>query len=254
MKKLLMILSLLLLVAGVATASASTYLYDFNTGTPTAEWSGPFNQESVQGYNGLGSGSNVFSGDFLRNESGGYGLTPTPTVLTLTGLPAHTSVSLSFLLAIIGSWDGTSNLSYAGYPYGPDFFNVSVDGRPIFSQTLTNFAGGSQSYSVNNRLGGLIDRGFNYTYPYNDSAYNLGLDPALQNIPHTGDTLTVEWFADGAGWQGINALFGNTHDESWAIDDVSITLNGPCVPLPGTLFLLGSGLLGLAGWRGLRTG
>ena len=80
--------------------------------------------------------------------------------------------------------------------------------------------------------GGLVDRGFNYTYPYNDSAYDLGLDTAFQNIPHTGDTLTVEWFADGAGWQGINALFGNTHDESWAIDNVSITLNGASVPLP----------------------
>ena len=78
MKKLLLFLSLLLLVAGAATASASTYFYDFNTGTPTAEWSGPFNQESVQGYDGLGSGSNAFSGDFLGMKAAGTALRRPP--------------------------------------------------------------------------------------------------------------------------------------------------------------------------------
>ena len=95
MKKFSMFLSLLLLVAGMGTASASTITFitlDFNHGMPTQMTGG--NLESVQGYAGLGSGSNVFSGNFLRNDSGGYGDTPTSpvvpqthTVLTLTGLP-----------------------------------------------------------------------------------------------------------------------------------------------------------------------
>ena len=114
----------------------------------SAQWSGITNLESVQGYAGLGTGSDVFSGNFLRNESGGYVSTPTPSVLTLTGLPAHTSVSLGFLLAVIDSWDGNSNEVIAHYPVGPDYFNVRVvDGNNIwtFSQTFTNFTNVSQS-------------------------------------------------------------------------------------------------------------
>jgi hypothetical protein len=36
-------------------------------------------------------------------------------------------------------------------------------------------------------------------------------------LAHTGSSLVVEFFADGSGWQGGG-------DESWAIDNVSITL------------------------------
>jgi hypothetical protein len=248
MKKLLMSLSLFLLVAGVGTASASTFSFDFDTGI-SPQWSGITDLESVQGYAGLGSGSNVFSGNFLRNESGGYGSPPTPTVLTLTGLPAHTSVSLGFLLAVIDSWDGNSNEQIEHYPVGPDYFNVRVDGTNIFSQTFSNFPGVSQTYQGVMLGSGLSARGFNPTWL--DSAYDLSLDPVFQNIPHTGATLTVAWFASGAGWQGENAIFGNTHDESWAIDNVRVDLNDVHAPLPPTFTLLGSGLLGL-GLLGFR--
>ena len=66
---------LVLLIAGVGTASATTYSFDFDTGI-SAQWSGITNLESVQGYAGLGTGSDVFNGNFLRNETGGYGSTP----------------------------------------------------------------------------------------------------------------------------------------------------------------------------------
>ena len=249
MKKLVILLSLVFLVANVGPASASSFFFDFNTGI-SSQWSGITDLESVQGYAGLGSGSNVFSGNFLRNDTGGYGSTPaspvvpqTPTVLTLTGLPAHTSVSLSFLLAVIDSWDGKSNAKILRYPVGPDYFNVTVDGTNIFSQTFSNFFGVSQSYSGPKLGWGLSPRGFNPIWL--DSAYDLGLDSVFQNIPHTGSTLTVEWFASGAGWQGDNLRFGGTQDESWAIDNVRVDLNGVHAPLPPTFALLGSGLLGL---------
>jgi hypothetical protein len=240
----------LCLAAAPAPATASTFYTDFSIGIPT-EMSGSANQwESVQGYAGLGTGSAVFSGDFLRNESGGYGTPATPTVLTLTGLPAHTSVSLGFLLAVIDSWDGNSNDIISGYPVGPDFFNVRVrDGNNIwsFSATFSNFSGNTQSYSGVKLGNGFSQRGFNSSWE--DSAYDMGLDPVFQNIPHTADTLIVEWFASGAGWQGKNVVFGTTHDESWAIDNVRVDLNP--VPLPSTALLLGSGFIGLAGfgWR-----
>jgi hypothetical protein len=244
MKKFLLFLSLLGLVAGEGTAGASTFFFNFDTGRPTQMTGG--NLESVQGYTGLGSGSNIFSGDFLRNESGGYGITPTPTKLILTGLPAHDRVRLGFLLAVIDSWDGNSKEKIDGYQVGPDYFNVKVDNILIFHQTFSNFPLVAQSYSGDRLGSGLSARGFNPSWL--DSAYDLSLD-----IPHTGATLTVKWFANGAGWQGINAQFGNTHDESWAIDNVRVDLfsNGVPVPLPASAPLLGAGLLGL-GLRGFR--
>ena len=263
MKKFSMVLGLLVLVVGMGTASASTITFislDFNQGMPSQITGG--NLESVQGYAGLGSGSNVFSGNFLRNDTGGYGPTPTSpvvpqthTVLTLTGLPAHTSVSLGFLLAVIDSWDGTSTEKFKGFPYGPDYFNVRVDNVSIFSQPLTNY-GAAQVPPLPADVQ-LLDwpknLGFNH---WDDSAYDLGLDPVFQNIAHTSNTLIVEWFASGAGWQGDNVRFGGSQDESWAIDNLRVDLNGvPApAPLPPTAFLLGSGLLGLGllGFRRMR--
>jgi hypothetical protein len=46
----------------------------------------------------------------------------------------------------------------------------------------------------------------------------MGNDPAFQQIPHTGPTVVIEWYANGAGWQGST-------DESWAIDDVFVSVS-----------------------------
>ena len=59
----------------------------------------------------------------------------THTVLTLTGLPAHTSVSLGFLLAVIDSWDGTSTESFEAFLTGRIISMSSVDNVLIFSAT-----------------------------------------------------------------------------------------------------------------------
>jgi hypothetical protein len=153
----------------------------------------------------------------LRNTSA----PPLNTTLTLTGLPPHTSISLGFLLAIIDSWDGIGDSN------GPDTFNVSVDGSRVFSEVFENSGGGIQSYVP--PPGVLLARkeslGFTPTDTYYaDSAYNMGLDPVFQNIPHTAGTLTIKWFAGGRVWQGGD-------DESWAIDNVEVILNGVVVPV-----------------------
>jgi hypothetical protein len=44
----------------------------------------------------------------------------------------------------------------------------------------------------------------------------MSLEPSLL-IPQTASSMTVEWFADGAGWQGGS-------DESWATENVQIGL------------------------------
>jgi len=81
-----------------------------------------------------------------------------------------------------------------------------------------------------------VQRGFNTYSQYTDLGYNMYLEPAFQNIAHTDSSLTISWFASGLKWQG-------EYDESWAIENVRVDV----VPLPPTLVLLGSGLLGLLG-------
>lgn len=206
---------------------------DFNSGLPP-EFSGITTLEGVQGYSGLGTGSNVFSGGFLRNTSAGN--PASASILSLTGLPTHTSIDLNFLLAIIDSWDGSN------YDYAPDILNVKVDGSTIFSETFDIFGYFDQSYKGNERGTTLTydtARGFS---SWNDAAYDMGLDPIFNNISHTSSTLTIEWFASGGGYQGGD-------DESWAIDNVQVILNADPIPEPATMLLLASGLVGLAGFK-----
>jgi hypothetical protein len=99
------------------------------------------------------------------------------------------------------------------------------------------------------QIGTVGHRGFADLYP--DRAYDMGLDPRLF-FAHTAATLTVQFFANGPGWQG-------GIDESWGIDNLEIILIVPevegtitSVPEPGTLLLVGGALL--AGARRLRSG
>lgn len=204
-------------------ASVTVFNTDFNSGVPP-EFGGAAALEGVQGFADLGTGPNVFGGNLLRNQSGdnyGGGLPPESTTLTLTGLPPHTSISLGFLLAIIDSWDGSV------CPEGPDLFNVTVDGFVIFSEAFENGGCGLQTYAPPEgvELARHTDLGFTPVGPnnyYRDSAYDMGLDPAFNNIPHTADTLTIEWFSSGDKWQG-------GADESWAIDNVQVIIPPPLV-------------------------
>ena len=147
-------------------------------------------------------------GKFLHNSSTGN--PAGASVLTLTGLPAHDSIDLDFVLALLDGWDGDG----AG---GPDRFNVTVDGVSVFSHSLSNTPGKPQSYTpvTGIKLIENSDRGFGAG---DDSFYELGRDAAFRNIPHTADTLAIRWFADGAGWTGGD-------EESWAIDNVRVRLN-----------------------------
>ena len=98
-----------------ANGVLTVFSTDFNSGVPP-QLSGTTTLIPVQGFAGLGTGGNVFSGNLLQNRTGGTVQNPgsvpqIPTTLTLTNLPTHSSIDLNFLLAIIASWDGTSNSS-----------------------------------------------------------------------------------------------------------------------------------------------
>ncbi len=187
------------------------YLFYYNNFdtlvTPSAGGSGSLVPSGA--FSGLGSGANTFSGDFLRNTSGGN--PGQATEIQLTGLPAHNFVNLGFLLAIIDSWEGTA---------GPDTFNVEIDGVSVLSASFSNLSAATQGYTAPaaSILALRQDLGFSTdTDAFKDSAYDASLFPELQNIAHTASTLTIRIYGSGAGWLGSD-------DESFAIDNLAVRL------------------------------
>ena len=148
-----------------------------------------------------------FEGNFLRNLTSGN--PADTTTITINDLPPHDRLSIGFVLAIIDSWDGDAG--------GGDFFTVRVDGENVFSHTFHSQDNGSQSYVAPQgvELARSIDLGFSSGPESLDSAYDLSKEPSLQDIAHSGESVTIEIFASGANWEGGD-------DESWAIDNFEV--------------------------------
>ncbi len=217
MRKHVVLLLAMVLVLGFGPA-ADAITYDFEAGVPTMFSGGT--RVSTSGYSTYGFGSYMYQDDSL-------------ITMQLTGLAAHTSIDLNFLLAIIDTWDGSSG------GWDPDIFRVTIDGHTTLSDTFDSFHLSDQSYSAPS--GGQLSWGSNlYGQSTGDGAYDMGIDGTFDNIAHTASTLTVRWSASSAGWQGGT-------DESFAIDNVEVILNGTTpIPEPTTMLLLATGLLGLA--------
>lgn len=157
----------------------------------------------------LGPVGNQFGASFLRSQ------TANVVTLTLTDLPAHSSLSLELLFAAIDSLDGTGT-----FPAG-DFLRITLDDVTIFRESFANAIDTQeQTYMPNEGvvLARRVDLGFagpgGY---YTDSAYDLGADPTFANLPHTASTAVLTFVLEGEGVQDIN-------DESWAIDNVRVIL------------------------------
>ena len=199
------------LMIGAQTLTAGQVFFtDFESGVP-GEFSGAGAAEGTQGFSGI----STFQTLFLRNST----LSPIlASTLTLTSLPSHTFLNIGFLLAIIDGWDGAA-------PGFDDRFNVNVDGTPVFSQNYTNYDLGQPYGGVRLTTSG-CSCGFGAT---GDNAYLLSL-----NVPHTASTATIDFFASGPNYA--------VDDNSWAIDDVSVSAE---VPEPSSLLLLASGAVAL---------
>jgi len=243
----LAVFSLIVVAPPPASAEDLQLFYDnFDGGQVIAPgvsggFSGFTSLAPVQGYGGLGSGSNVMAGMFLHNPTGdNFTNTPSvPTTLRLTGLPPHSGIRLSFFLAIIDTWDG----EHFDSPGGPqDLFNVSVNGVNFFRHTFTNFTFNDQSYvpPPGGLLSSLSNRfAFMPGEPYDDSLYDMGQDLArFGNIPHVGDTLQLDFVANGSNWN-------RPANESWGFDNVRVTLLN-VVPEPGSITLLSIATLAVA--------
>lgn len=220
-------LALVCLLLSLPAAAATVFSSDFESGLPTEITGAGSSVESVQGYAGLGTPGNQFSGSFLRN------LTNDSVTLTLAGLPQHDTIDILFLFAAIDSWDGSSG----SFPSG-DFFTVSVDGVTIFNESFENSnAGFTQTYVAppGGELARKLDLGFSSSSFHLDSAYDLSIDPRFLGIPHTSSTLTITFNGGGTGWQAGS-------DESWAIENLRVVAS---VPEPSAFALLACAALGL---------
>ena len=152
--------------------------------------------------------------------------------LVFEGVPRHTEVGLGLLLAQLDTLE----------PVGDnDHFEIRVDGTEVLSARL-GFGDLGQSQIVSFSLFGqpadiglLADTltlgGENLFYcgehavDYDDHVYDLSLLEALQRIPHTGSTLTLELLGIQSQ-PGINEGFG--------VDQIELTVT----PVKGTFLLL----------------
>ncbi len=228
-------------VTGLAnTARAvpvTVFATDFDGATLQAEISpGSALLTGVQGYAGLGPVGNQFGGNFLRSATGNT------VTLSLSNLPQHDTISLEFLFAAIDSLDGTGT-----FPSG-DYFRIVFDGNVLFSESFANaLVTQIQSYVAppGVELARHVDLGFQGPGSYfTDSAYDLGADPRFMNFAHTGSTAQIEFYIFGEGNQSLD-------DESWAMDNLRVSVTTNAVPVPAAAWLLASGI-GLLACRARR--
>lgn len=212
------------LASGTGAHAETVFSADFESGLPTQLAVGQAAVEGVQGFAGLGSAGNTFDGSFLRSPTGNE------ITLTLDSLPAHTHISLGFLLAAIDSLDGTGS-----FPQG-DFLRITLDGVEVFRESFANAA----DYQVQSYVappGGVLARRVDLGFQgpgsyYTDSAYDFFIEPRLQDIAHSASTATFTFLIEGPGVQALD-------DESWAMDKLTVSVT----PVPEA----SAGWLALAG-------
>jgi hypothetical protein len=225
-----LLLASLAIGAAAAHAATNVFLDNFDAALPAQVDAGSAALTGVQKFAGLGTPGNTFSGNFLRSATGNL------VSLTLTGLPTHSTISVAFLFAAIDSLDGTGS-----FPSG-DFFRVTLDGQQIFRESFANATPSQfQSYvpAPGVELARHVDLGFSGPGSfYTDSAYDFGAEPAFANLAHTSNSATFTFQIEGQGIQDLN-------DESWAMDNLRVSVSAVPEPATAALWLAGLGLMGL---------
>lgn len=195
------------------------YFTDFESGVGS-EWS----TSTTSGFN-----ATTILGQFDNSS----------TTLTLSGFSAGDTVTVSFDLYILDSWDGQNGT------FGPDRFKIAIDSVDMLDTTFSNITdpGWEQNYP-DGFSGGLFtaqtgadDRDLSHggTLPdgyFGNTLYRFGgsLNPSFTGVA-TGSTMMFSW--TGSGLQGVG-------DEGWGIDNVRVS----AVPEPTSILAFGGALVG----------
>lgn len=189
--------------------SNEIYSNSFTSGTSFPEWSD--NEFSVTPV-----GSRRFLGEFGDRT----------VTLTLTGLPAHARIRLSFDILALKTWGGIG--PSASNNTGPDRFVLSLANGPTLLDTT--FSNGGSNYPYNRQnYPAASDSGVDYpafsgasehgTLGY--AAYGVaGLDSVYSlsfTLPHTSPSVSFQFRTFNID-QGIQA------DESWGLDNVVVSV------------------------------
>lgn len=212
------------LLAGASLGSAQAaqvYSQNFESGVAGAEWSGAGTVQSSLGLAAFGFGEL-----HLKNDGG------SASVLTLTGLAAHTQLTLSFSMAL---WDSIDL---------GDHFVISVDGAPVYNSN--DFGNYFPVDGISHGPGQHVSDPFadftNPNYGYNPSFHDAARE-ALFTLAHSASSVVISWqYPDTQGGS----------DESFGLDNVVVSTNASTVPLPGSMTMLGLGVAGLAALRRRR--
>ena len=230
----------LLCSAVPATADAATvYSTDFDgtvvTGqglTVTGFTNGALDAASTGAWN-----ANGWSGNYFLNASTGN--PAAMSVLTISNLPTHTTMSVAFLLGFLESWDSRN-----GSCCTPDDLGIFIDGVEVALMTADNATGNIEDYDGGTELFDGPNINFRQHFNTVDTLVDMSTAPAL-TFAHSGSTLTLGIQARSVGWQGGG-------DEAWGIDKLNITFDGRfgqgAIPEPATwaMMIAGFGLIGAA--------
>jgi hypothetical protein len=144
--------------------------------------------------------------------------------LSLSGLPAHDALKISFELYVHDSWDG--NVMGVG---GPDLWMLDVDGVEIMRTTFSNSPCTSsyclqQSFpgtypSFNNPKTGATSGTLPGRCQYQNVAGWTSVYHLTQLVPHRGYTAEIRFRDQIKQTNARNALC----DESWSLGSVSVS-------------------------------
>jgi hypothetical protein len=166
--------------------------------------------------------------------------------LTLTGLPEHASINLSFDLFIIRTWDARTQPAA-----GPDRWGLAVAGGPVLLDTTFSNTFRPQDYpdafdTASNaaRTGAVENNTLGFVWSDDGQTYDSVYHPNF-SFTHTNSTLTLQFSASG---------LQELDNESWGLDNVSVQADLSSVPEPASLLVWSAlGLAGAAGcWRRKR--